>query len=587
MASAQAAAAAIRRKARRRNRNLITAGGVVGVVVVGYFAWHVTHPAVSSAGPMITAPVTRGDITETITATGSVDAQTGAQVNIGSQITGTIQHLYADVGTLVKAGQPIAVLDLPDMRAQLQQSRANLAETQAALQQQLSTIGMTHSQVSSGVAQAEAQLKSAESAYAASMATAHLQSAQVPTDITKAQAALGTAQAALNTAESQKVQTDKGAALQVANAQEAVTQAKANTVNANLALTRDQELLARGFVAQSVVDAAKAQATVYQSQTAAAKQSLALVKQQVTASLQTAKDQVAQAEQGVASAKAALASAEAEPYQVAASQANAASAAAAVKNARASLRLALGNRAQDAQKAAQVAQAEQAVQVAEQQVKYYQAQLAKTIIRSPITGTVLQLAEQQGETLAAGLSAPTLIVVCDLNRLQVDAYVDETDIGKVRLGQKAQITVDAYPKDIYTGHVSKIASGATILQGVVTYDVTIALDHQSTKLKPSMTTNVTLDVSDHHNVLLVPSEAIQLHVNGASVNVVKKVNGKTVTVPTPVQIGGSDGVNTEVKSGLTEGEIIELAGDQTTNHAFNRGNTSPFTSGKKPAAKKK
>lgn len=587
MASAQAATAAVRRKTRRRNRNIATASAVAVVAVVGFVGWHVTHPAASNLGPMITAPVTRGNITETITATGSVDAQTGAQVNIGSQITGTIEHLYADVGTLVKAGQPIAVLDLPDMRAQLQQSRANLALTQAALQQQLSTIGMTHTQVSSGVAQAEAQLKSSESALAASTATAQLQTAQVPTDILKAQAAVSTAQAALRTAQSQKVQTDKSAALQVANAQEGITQAKANTVNSNLALQRDQQLLTRGFVAQSVVDAAQAQATVYQSQTAAAEQNLALVKQQVTASLQTAKDQVSQAEQGVQSAKAALASAQAEPYLIAASKANASSAASAVKNASASLQLALGNRAQDAQKAAQVAQAEQAVQVAEQQVKYYQAQLAKTIIRTPISGTVLQLAEQQGETLAAGLSAPTLIVVCDLNRLQVDAYVDETDIGKVRLGQKAQISVDAYPKDAYSGHVAKIASGATILQGVVTYDVTIALDHQSNRLKPSMTTNVTLDVSDHHNVLLVPSEAIQLHVSGASVNVVKQVNGKSVVVPTPVKVGGSDGVNTEIISGLTEGEVIELAGDQTSNQANHRGNTSPFTSGKKPAAKKK
>ena len=90
--------------------------------------------------------------------------------------------------------------------------------------------------------------------------------------------------------------------------------------------------------------------------------------------------------------------------------------------------------------------AQEAVRVAKAQVDYQKAQLEKTVIRSPITGTVLQLAQQQGETLAAGLNAPTLIVVADLNRLQVDAYVDETDIGKVRLGQEADITVDAFPK---------------------------------------------------------------------------------------------------------------------------------------------
>ena len=73
-----------------------------------------------------------------------------------------------------------------------------------------------------------------------------------------------------------------------------------------------------------------------------------------------------------------------------------------------------------------------------------------------------------------GLSAPTLIVVADLNRLQVDAYVDETDIAKVHLGQEADITVDAFPKRPFRGKVTKVASGSTIQNGVITYDVTLS-----------------------------------------------------------------------------------------------------------------
>src|SRR4029077_9317966 len=117
-----------------------------------------------------------------------------------------------------------------------------------------------------------------------------------------------------------------------------------------------------------------------------------------------------------------------------------------------------------------IEQAREAVSVSQAQVNYSKDQLDKTYIRTPISGTVLQLAAQQGETLAAGLSAPTLIVVADLNRLPVDAYVDETDIGKVQLGQNAAVTVDAFPKKVFKGKVSKIASGSTIQQGVITYD---------------------------------------------------------------------------------------------------------------------
>lgn len=587
MASAQATSAAVRRNIRRRNRNIYTVCGVVVAVGLIWWGWDASHPAANPLGVMITAPVTRGDLTETITATGSVDAQTGAQVNIGSQITGTIQHLYADVGSKVKAGQTIAVLDLPDMRAQLQQSEASLAESQASLQQQLASVSQTHTQVSSAVLQAEAQLHSAESALVASKATANLQVAQVPTDIQKARATLSASKAALNTAISEQNQTDKSANLQIATSKEQLTQAQANATNADLTLTRNESLLKQGFVAQSAVDTAQAQDTVDRSLVSAAQQNVLLVQQQVDAAIQTAKDTVTQAQQTVASDQAALSSALAEPYTVAASQANAQSARSSVKNAQAALQLALGNRANDAVKAANVAQAEQAVEVSRQQVAYYKDELAKTIIRSPISGTVLQLAEQQGETLAAGLSAPTLIVVANLHKLQIDAYVDETDIGKIQLGQEADCSVDAFPHMNFKGTVSKIAAGATILQGVVTYDVTIKLDQQSDLLKPSMTANVTIDVSHHHNVLLVPSEAIQLQVNGASVNVVHTIAGKETVSPVEVTVGGSDGINTEVKSGLKEGQIIELAGAQTSNQANKRGNNSPFTSGKKKAPAKK
>src|SRR2546421_12365262 len=135
----------------------------------------------------------------------------------------------------------------------------------------------------------------------------------------------------------------------------------------------------------------------------------------------------------------------------------------------------MGNRSQDTLKQQDIQQARSTMDAAKSQVDYFRAQLDKTFIRSPISGTVLQMAAQQGETLAAGLSAPTLIVVADLNRLQVDAFVDETDIGKVKLGQDADITVDAYSKRVFKGKVAKIASGSTIYDGGFTYERTIAL----------------------------------------------------------------------------------------------------------------
>ena len=221
--------------------------------------------------------------------------------------------------------------------------------------------------------------------------------------------------------------------------------------------------------------------------------------------------------------------------------------------------------------------AQSAVGVAQQQVIYAQAQVDKTFIRSPISGTVLQMAAQQGETLAAGLSSPTLIVVADLNRLQVDAYVDETDIGKVKIGQSVTVTVDAFPTTQFTGHVTKIASGSTIQVGVITYDVTIAIENLNHQLKPDMTASVTIQTGKRINTLLVPSEAVKIGTNSFTVNVLTKTNGTYTTESRTVTTGGEDGVNTEILTGLKEGETIILAG--TIKAAAAKKSTSPFGTG--------
>jgi multidrug resistance efflux pump len=477
MVSEQAAAPArARKRAARIPRPLIAGVVVAALAGAGWWGWAKTHPTDDGTGKLLTDTAKRGDLVESVSASGSVTAQTGAQVKIGSQITGIIKRLYADVGSKVRAGDTIAVLDLPDIEAQLNQAEANLAAARTRLLQQESGVGMERTQTSGAVSQAQADLNSARAALQSAVAAANLQTAQTPNDIKRASSVVAAAQAALSTANSNYAQVKAGADLQVSNAQQQVAQAQATAKNTAVTLKRNQTLLQQGFVAASVVDAAQAADAVAQSQVQAAQQNVTLVRQKVAADLQSAKDQVSQAQENLNSAKAALVSAQAGTYQDTAKLADVANAKAHVRQLEAALRTAQGNTSQDILKQQDVVQAQEAVRQAQAQVAYNRAQLNKTVIKSPISGTVLQLASQQGETLAAGLSAPTLIIVADLNRLQVDAFVDETDIGKIRLGQVADITVDAFPKRVFKGHITKIASGSTIQQGVITYDVTIALD---------------------------------------------------------------------------------------------------------------
>lgn len=492
MASATAPSssnAGLKRRVKRNTRTLPAIITVVAVGGLGWFGWAKTHPPADPNAKLLTAPVTRGDLLETISATGSITAQTGARVNIGSQITGTIKRLYADIGSHVNAGDKIAELDLPDLQAQVNQQRANLQQAninaltaQTRLDQQRNTLKMVDAQSHSALAQAKAALSAAEARLSSAGAVASQQSAQTPEDINRAQTALDVSKAALSTAQAALQQTEASKNLQIATANEELAQAKANYANSSIMLKRNQDLLAKGFVAQSVVDSAQAQASVDNSKIASAQQNVQLVTEKVTADLTTAQNAVAQARQNVLAAEAALKSAKSGTYTVAARNADRVTAQAQVAQAQADLVTAEANMQQIEIKRQDVRQAEEALSVAKQavavaqaQLDYQNAQFAKTIIKTPITGTVLQLAQQQGETLAAGLSAPTLIVVADLNRLQVDAYVDETDIGKVKLGQEADITVDAYAKNPFRGRVVKIASGSTIQQGVITYDVTLSI----------------------------------------------------------------------------------------------------------------
>ena len=533
--------------------------GAIALVGIGWFTWRKLHPP-DAVGPVILGAVTRGDLLETVSATGSVEAQTGAQIRIGSQVTGTIKHLYADVGAKVKAGQVIADLDLPDVAATLSQAKSAYQGADSKWVQSTQSLTLGKSQTKDAVTVAREALEAAKEAVKTAQANYKLQSTQTPTDIRKADAAREQAVAALKTAQATYEQTVAGANLNIASAQETVDQAKA-TLALDLATYNREKLLdAQGFVSKLVVDQAKQAYLVADSAERAAEQQLNLTKQKVDADLKTANQAVVQAQKGVESAVAALDAAKAEIYTTKARAADVQNAVALAKEAQGNLQLAIGNLETNAVNQQSVEQAKAAKVQAQDQIVVDQAQFDKTVLKSPISGTVISLTSQQGETVAAGLAAPTLIVVTDLSRLEVEAYVDETDIGKIQLGQTATVTVDAFPGKTFYGKVFKSSSGSTIQEGVITYDVSISINDPSQQLRPDMTANITIQTGHLSNVMMIPAVAVQQTLSGTFVKIAKKVDGQTKISLVPIKIGGTDGVNVEVVSGLAEGQQIVLAG---------------------------
>ena len=196
-------------------------------------------------------------------------------------------------------------------------------------------------------------------------------------------------------------------------------------------------------------------------------------------------------------------------------------------------------------------------QVASKQAKLREAKarLAYATIKASISGTVASVTTQQGETVAAGLNAPTFVTIIDLGRLQVDTFVDEVDIGNVKVGQEAVFTVDTFPDREFKGRVSAIYPKAVIQENVVNYDVVVEItgDYENL-LRPEMTTNVTIFLETRPNVLTIPSRALQRQ-RGRNVVYVQTPDGPQTR---EVKVGRREGQWVQILDGLTEGQTVLL-----------------------------
>lgn len=299
----------------------------VGIGVGAYYYAREKNPP-----QVMTADITRGDITEAVSATGTLEAVTTVQV--GTQVSGTIQVLNADYNSIVHKGQIIAKLDPALFQTQIEQGRANLVRAEADTQRN-------------------------------------------------------------------RVAVD----------------------DATRKLKRAQELAARKLIAPSDLDTA---------------------------------------EVDLHSAQAQLQSSEAQ-----------------VTQARASL-------------------------------NQNQVNLEHTVIQAPIDGIVIARNVDVGQTVAASFQSPTLFVIAaDLTKMQVNANIDEADVGRIRPGQNVVFRVDAYPAEDFQGTVSQIRLQPLTVQNVVTYSTVISVPNLQLQLKPGMTANVQIQIARRTNVLRVPNMALR------------------------------------------------------------------------------
>lgn len=237
--------------------------------------------------------------------------------------------------------------------------------------------------------------------------------------------------------------------------------------------------------------------------------------------------------------------------------------------------------------------AKQAYDVAKQDYVKSKTNLGYATIYSPVDGIVLSRSVAVGQTVAATYSTPKLFTIAkNLKDLQVVAKVDEADIGNIVQGQRVSFTVDAFPDDTFEGSVKQVRLNAGASNNVVTYQVIITTNNESMKLKPGLTANVTIYTSEKSNVLSVPSKALRFTPDQTLVGKEAKIvdcnaphklwtrDGNTFTAHA-VQIGITNGIRTEILSGIGEGQQVVLdavaaGGKSDVSADSSNQNSSPF-----------
>lgn len=194
-------------------------------------------------------------------------------------------------------------------------------------------------------------------------------------------------------------------------------------------------------------------------------------------------------------------------------------------------------------------------------------------IYSPIDGIVISRAVEVGQTVVSNMTVANIYTIADLDNMQVIGNVDEADIGQVKVGQPVTFSVDAYSDELFEGKVTQVRLNPTTESNVVTYEVVVAAANPDHKLIPGLTANLTIYVMREENVLLLPAKAFTFEPEehpesndlpqpsgdipalGKDQRLVWTVNGPRL-LPVAVTIGASNGMKTQIVSGLSDGAIV-------------------------------
>ena len=211
---------------------------------------------------------------------------------------------------------------------------------------------------------------------------------------------------------------------------------------------------------------------------------------------------------------------------------------------------------------AAITKAQAQVDQSRAQVEQAEEDIRNATIRSPIDGLVLSRDREGGDAassiLVMGAGATLIMTVGDLSEVYVKGKVDESDIGKVYLGQAARITVESYKNQRFTGKVTKISPMGVEKDNVTTFEVRVSISNESGKLMADMTANAEIMLEEHHGVLTIPEGAVVYKKDRSTAVETPDPEQKAGKRRVPVTLGISNGSRTEILQGLSEGQQVVL-----------------------------
>jgi HlyD family secretion protein len=548
-----------------------------------------------------TATVTRGALIQSVSGSGQIAPAQQIDLNFGT--TGTVAEVIAKEGQQVDKGAVLARIDTADLDQQILQSEATLKSAQAALADlqdgpEETDVRSAQAQLDAAQAQLNQQLKGDARASDVVSARAQLASAQADldalrnpdsTDISAAQAKVDQAQISLQSTRDSASANKTRAQLDLEKAVAALTQAQSRYATAlqNWQYVQDtgndptqpSKTDAQGKKVPNTLNDAQrqqyydtfvqAEASLRSAEDGVSQAQVAFdsARQKEAADVQLAEAQLADAQrqldalrnptpQKLAAAEAKVAQARAQLNGLGGGTQNDITVARSTVEQR---QAALDALTADAS-AKDLAQAEANVAQAEASLAKAKLNRASAELVAPFAGTVATIDVTVGDTVGSG-SQTAAITLVDQSAFHVDVNVSEADVARLKLGQNADVELDALPGQKLSGTLDYIAPTATTEQNVTTYLARVNLSPTDQQLRVGLSAAVTIVTERRDNVLLVPSGAIRETDSGPQV----QVRRGDQTVDVPIELGMAGDASTEVASGLNEGDVVVMPGARPAN----------------------